>query len=206
MELKVETWPIERLVEYARNPRKNDEQVERMKAAIKEFGFRIPVVAKSDGTLVDGHLRLKAARALGLKEVPVALADELTETQVKAFRLLANQSANWAEWDYDLLKLEMEELEAENFDLDLIGFDAEELEAVGTAAIEADAEKEDEVPDAPEKPVSVLGDLWVLGEHRLLCGDSTKAESFENVMGGRKLIWSLPTRRMASPSATRTPC
>lgn len=92
MELKVETWPIERLVEYARNPRKNDEQVERMKAAIKEFGFRIPVVAKSDGTLVDGHLRLKAARALGMTEVPVALADELTDTQVKAFRLLANQS------------------------------------------------------------------------------------------------------------------
>ena len=131
MELKVETWPIERLVEYARNPRKNDEQVERMKAAIKEFGFRIPVVAKSDGTLVDGHLRLKAARALGLTEVPVALADELTETQVKAFRLLANQSANWAEWDYDLLKLEMEELEAENFDLDLIGFDERDLEGIG---------------------------------------------------------------------------
>lgn len=108
MELKVETWPIERLVEYARNPRKNDEQVERMKAAIKEFGFRIPVVAKSDGTLVDGHLRLKAARALGLTEVPVALADELTDTQVKAFRLLANQSANWAEWDYDLLKLALQ--------------------------------------------------------------------------------------------------
>lgn len=120
MELKVETWPIERLVEYARNPRKNDEQVERMKAAIKEFGFRIPVVAKSDGTLVDGHLRLKAARALGLTEIPVALADELTDTQVKAFRLLANQSANWAEWDYDLLKLEMQELEAENFDVSMI--------------------------------------------------------------------------------------
>lgn len=184
MELKVETWPIERLVEYARNPRKNDEQVERMKAAIKEFGFRIPVVAKSDGSLVDGHLRLKAARALGLKEVPVALADELTETQVKAFRLLANQSANWAEWDSDLLKLELEELEADGFDCDIIGFDEDTLEALGDAAIEADAEKEDEVPDAPEKPVSVLGDLWVLGEHRLLCGDSTKAESFENVMGG----------------------
>ena len=197
MELKVETWPIERLVEYARNPRKNDEQVERMKAAIKEFGFRIPVVAKSDGSLVDGHLRLKAARALGLKEVPVALADELTETQVKAFRLLANQSANWAEWDSDLLKLELEELEADGFDCDIIGFDEDTLEALGDAAIEADAEKEDEVPDAPEKPVSVLGDLWVLGEHRLLCGDSTKAESFENVMGGRKLIWSLPTRHTA---------
>jgi ParB-like chromosome segregation protein Spo0J len=131
MELKVETWPIERLVEYARNPRKNDEQVERMKAAIKEFGFRIPVVAKSDGTLVDGHLRLKAARALGLKEVPVALADELTDTQVRAFRLLANQSANWAEWDSDLLKLELEGLEADGFDCDIIGFDEDTLADLG---------------------------------------------------------------------------
>lgn len=121
--LKVEVWPIERLVEYARNPRKNDEQVERMKAAIKEFGFRIPLVAKSDGTLIDGHLRLKAARALGLTEVPVALADELTDTQVKAFRLLANQSANWAEWDNDLLKLEIDDLKLADFDVGLIGFE-----------------------------------------------------------------------------------
>lgn len=139
--LKVETWPIERLVEYARNPRKNDEQVERMKAAIKEFGFRIPVVAKSDGTLVDGHLRLKAARALGLTEVPVALADELTETQVKAFRLLANQSANWAEWDNDLLRLEVEELEAQDFDVGMIGFDPGQLEAIGTSEIDGDDRK-----------------------------------------------------------------
>ena len=142
MELKVETWPIERLVEYARNPRKNDEQVERMKAAIKEFGFRIPVVAKSDGTLVDGHLRLKAARALGLKEIPVALADELTETQVKAFRLLANQSANWAEWDSDLLKLEIEELEADGFDCEMIGFDEETLEDTGSAFLQVEGEEE----------------------------------------------------------------
>ena len=138
--LKVETWPIDRLVEYARNPRKNDEQVERMKAAIKEFGFRIPVVAKSDGTLVDGHLRLKAARALGLKEVPVALADELTETQVKAFRLLANQSANWASWDNDLLKLEIEELEEQDFNVDMIGFDPETLESIGDTLVAGAAE------------------------------------------------------------------
>lgn len=95
--LNVEQWPIERLIPYARNPRKNDAQVDRMCAAIREFGFRIPIVAKSDGTVVDGHLRLKAAQKLGLKDVPVALADELSDVQVKAFRLLANQSANWAE-------------------------------------------------------------------------------------------------------------
>ena len=110
-ELKVEMWPIDRCIPYCRNPRKNDEQVDRMASAIKEFGFRIPIVAKSDGSVVDGHLRLKAAQKLGLTEVPVALADELTEAQVKAFRILANKSANWAEREPDLLKLELQELQ-----------------------------------------------------------------------------------------------
>lgn len=130
MDLKVETWPVERLVPYARNPRRNDEQVDRMCAAIREFGFRIPIVARSDGTVVDGHLRLKAAHKLGLADVPVALADELTDTQIKAFRLLANQSVNWSEWDTDLLKLELADLEAAGCDLDVIGFEPEELEAL----------------------------------------------------------------------------
>ncbi|WP_294625623.1 ParB/Srx family N-terminal domain-containing protein [uncultured Bilophila sp.] len=129
MDLKVEQWPIDRLIPYARNPRKNDAQVDRMCAAILEFGFRIPIVARSDGSIVDGHLRLKAARKLGLKDVPVALADELSDVQVKAFRLLANQSANWAEWDNELLALELEELKASDFDIDLIGFKAEVIES-----------------------------------------------------------------------------
>lgn len=182
--LKIETWPIERLVEYARNPRKNDEQVERMKAAIKEFGFRIPLVAKSDGTLIDGHLRLKAARALGLTEVPVALADELTDTQVKAFRLLANQSANWASWDNDLLKLEIEELEADGFDCEMIGFDEETLEALGDAELAGAQEGEDDVPEVQEKATTRKGDVWLLGEHRLMCGSSTNAEDVAALMNG----------------------
>lgn len=152
--LKIETWPIDRLVEYARNPRKNDEQVERMKAAIKEFGFRIPLVAKSDGTLIDGHLRLKAARALGLTEVPVALADELTDTQVKAFRLLANQSANWASWDNDLLKLEIEELEADDFDVGMIGFDDWQVGKLGDEYIK----KAEEAEGSKEIDLDSLGD------------------------------------------------
>lgn len=123
-QLKVEQWPIERLIEYARNPRHNDDVIPQMKAAIQEFGFRIPIVAKSDGTVVDGHLRLKAAREMGLTEVPVALADELTDTQVKAFRLLANQSANWAKWDTELLKLEIEDLKLAEFDVEMIGLDS----------------------------------------------------------------------------------
>ena len=128
--LQLEQWPIGRLVEYERNPRKNDDVVDRMAQAITEFGFRIPIVARSDGLVVDGHLRLKAARVLGLDTVPVVLADELSETQIKAFRLLANQSANWAEWDELLLSSELNELLAEDYDLSLIGFDDAELEAL----------------------------------------------------------------------------
>jgi ParB-like chromosome segregation protein Spo0J len=125
--LTFEQWPIDRLIEYARNPRKNDHAVDQMAAAIQEFGFRIPCVAQSDGRLVDGHLRLKAARKLGLDTVPVILADDLTPTQIKAFRLLANRSATWAEWDDDLLRLELDELKLDDFDLALTGFDADQL-------------------------------------------------------------------------------
>ena len=188
-ELKVETWPIERCVAYARNPRKNDEQVDRMASAIREFGFRIPIVAKSDGSVVDGHLRLKAAQKLGLKEVPVALADELTEAQVKAFRLLANKSANWAEWETDLLKLELEDLQAMDFDLELTGFELPELDEILSAGDAGGTEGQtdpDAVPEVQEEPVSRLGDVWLLGRHRLMCGDSTDAGAVAVLMNGKK--------------------
>ena len=122
--LQHETWPIDKLIEYARNPRKNDHAVDRVAAAIREFGFRVPVVAKSDGTVVDGHLRLKAAKKLGLTEVPVVLADDMTDLQIKAFRLSVNKMAELAEWDDELLAVELGELNAADFDMTLIGFDA----------------------------------------------------------------------------------
>lgn len=172
--LKVEMWPIERLVPYCRNPRKNDEQVDRMASAIKEFGFRIPIVAKSDGSVVDGHLRLKAAQKLGLKEVPVALEDELTEAQVKAFRILANKSANWAEWDTDLLRVEFEELKELDFDLELTGFELPELDEILGAG--ADVQPLDEMPELPE------------GEKQSLAGMSftLSAEQAETVKAALK--------------------
>lgn len=182
--LKTESWPIERLVPYVRNPRKNDEQVERMVAAIREFGFRIPVVAKSDGTVVDGHLRLKAALKLGLTEVPVALADELTDAQVKAFRLLANRSANWAAWDEDLLALELEELQAMAFDVSLTGFDAGEIDSLLAKPTTEGLTDPDEVPEPPAEPVSKPGDVWILGRHRLMCGDSTSANDVGRLLTG----------------------
>lgn len=180
--LMVETWPVARLIPYARNPRKNDAAVDKMCAAIREFGFRIPVVARSDGTVIDGHLRLKAAQRLGLADVPVALADDLTEAQIKAFRLLANRSANWAAWDDDLLTLEFQDLRDLGFDLGLTGFDPGEIAGFLADPVVGLTDP-DEVPAVPEHPVSRLGDVWVLGAHRLICGDCTDPATVERVLG-----------------------
>jgi len=194
--LTFEQWPIDRLIEYARNPRKNDHAVDQMAAAIQEFGFRIPCVAQSDGRLVDGHLRLKAARKLGLATVPVILADDLTPTQIKAFRLLANRSATWAEWDDDLLRLELDELKLDDFDLALTGFDADQLLAIiaGEETGTQGNTDDDAVPDVPETPVSRLGDVWVLGKHRLLCGDATQEGSYQALLGSDRvsMVWQDP--------------
>ena len=128
--LKVESWPIDKFVFYASNPRKNDHAVDNIAAAIREFGFRVPVIAKSDGTVVDGHLRLKAAKKLGLAEVPVILADDLTDAQIKAFRISVNKMADLADWDMELLALEFSDLAALDFDLTLTGFGDLELDAL----------------------------------------------------------------------------
>ena len=147
--LQHETWPIDKLIEYARNPRKNDHAVDRVAAAIREFGFRVPVVAKSDGTVVDGHLRLKAAKKLGLTEVPVVLADDMTDLQIKAFRLSVNKMAELAEWDDELLALELGELNAADFDMALIGFDAGEL----SSAMNLDSLIEQDAPESSSKEI-----------------------------------------------------
>src|SRR6201997_3689567 len=124
----IQIWPIERLVEYVRNPRKNDSAIDRMCGSIREFGFKIPCLVRSDGEVVDGHLRLKAARKLGLTEIPVILCDEWTPAQVKAFRLLVNRSVEWAGWDEELLAEELKEIQDMDFDVSLTGFDAQEIE------------------------------------------------------------------------------
>ena len=180
-----ETWPIERCIGYARNPRKNDHAVDKVASAIREFGFRVPIVAKSDGTVVDGHLRLKAAAKLGLTEVPVILADDLTDAQIKAFRLSVNKVSEFAEWDIDLLKLEFEDLDAAGFDLTLTGFDLGEIAAL-TLDVTEGLTDPDAVPDAPAVPVTVLGDVWLLGRHRIACGSSTDAHTVEAVLAGVK--------------------
>lgn len=130
MSLKIEEWNIEKLIPYARNPRRNDAAVPKMAALIKEYGFKVPVVARSDGSLIDGHLRLKAAQVLGMQTVPVVLADDWTEQQVKAFRIAVNRSAELAEWDPEYLRLELEELKDADFDIELTGFDAADVDAM----------------------------------------------------------------------------
>jgi DNA modification methylase len=187
-EIKFEHWPTSRLLPYARNPRKNDHVVDQMAAAITEFGFRIPIIARSTGEVVDGHLRLKAALRLGLETVPVILADDLTPAQIKAFRILANRSATWADWDEDLLRLELEELKLDDFDLALTGFDADELLEImaGEETTSEGNTDEDAAPEVPETPVSKPGDVWIMGQHRLLCGDSTNAASYTLLMAGEK--------------------
>jgi ParB-like chromosome segregation protein Spo0J len=146
---EIQLWPIDKLVFYARNPRRNDAAVDRMCGSIREFGFKIPCLVRSDGEVIDGHLRLKAARKLGITDIPVIRCDEWTPAQVKAFRLLVNRSATWADWDPDLLALELQELNAADFDLSLTGFDPRELEDL-LAATDHD-EQADAAPPLPER-------------------------------------------------------
>src|SRR6202171_5488197 len=126
--MEIQLWPIDKLIFYARNPRKNDAAVDRMCGSIREFGCKIPCLVRGDGEVIDGHLRLKAARKLGITEIPVILCDEWTPAQVKAFRLLVNRSVTWADWDEELLALELQELKEFEFDLSFTGFDPKEID------------------------------------------------------------------------------
>jgi DNA modification methylase len=177
--------PIERLIEYPHNPRKNDAADEdRMCGSIQEFGFKIPILARSNGEVVDGHLRLKAARKLGIKQIPVILCDEWTAAQVKAFRLMVNRSVTWADWDNDLLAQELTDLKSLDFDLELTGFDIREIDE-----LLADQELDDRanaVPELPKRPVTNSGDVWLCGKHRVLCGDSTAADAVPRACGQTK--------------------
>ena len=188
MSLIFETWPIDRCIDYARNPRKNDHAVDKVAAAIKEFGFRVPIVAKSDGLVVNGHLRLKAAKKLGLTEVPVILADDMTEAQIKAFRLSVNKVAELADWDNELLALEFGELRDLDFDLTLTGFDDAEIDALFPTEVTEGLTDEDAVPEAPEVPVTVEGDVWLLGRHRIVCGDATNPSDWDKLSVGEGFV------------------
>lgn len=180
--LPVESVPLTEVIPYARNPRKNDAAVAKVAASIKEFGFRQPIVVDDQMVVIAGHTRLEAARQLGLADVPVHIAEGLTDTQAKAYRLADNRTGQEAEWDMDLLGLEMRDLVGDEFDLSLTGFDDLELESLFADKTEGLTDP-DVVPDVPEDPVAKTGDVWLLGRHRLMCGDSTVETDVAALLG-----------------------
>ena len=185
--LQVVTWPVDRLIPFARNARTHSaEQVAQIAASIAEFGWTSPILTGSDGIIIAGHARLLAARKLKMTEVPVIVLDHLTESQRRALVLADNKLALNAGWDEEMLRVELQDLEVNGFNLELIGFSADELETL-LAGVEETTEgltDEDNVPEAPEAAVTVPGDIWLLGEHRLLCGDATQMADVEKVLAG----------------------
>lgn len=181
---------IEKVIPYARNPRKNEAAVDAVAASIAEFGFQQPIVVDAKGVIVCGDTRYKAARRIGMTEVPVQVATGLTPAQVKAYRIADNRLSEIAEWDEDLLALEVEELKEQDPDLDLsllLGFTERELNELLDGEGEPGLTEPDDIPEPPEVPVTEPGDMWLLGEHRLLCGDCTKAADVERLMGKEKV-------------------
>lgn len=183
-DLAIEWWPTDRPVDYPKNARKwSQKAVEKVAASIREYGWRQPLVVDTEGVLVIGHLRRSAARHLKLTEVPVHIARDLSPEKIRGLRLADNRSHDEATWDEDLLRAEFGELKALNFDLSMTAFDSRQVDSfLGPKAGETDA---DDVPEVPEAPVSVAGDLWLLCEHRVLCGDSTDGAAVEKVTGDR---------------------
>jgi DNA modification methylase len=184
--MQTDTVGISSVIPYARNPRRNDAAIAKVAASLQEFGWRQPIVVDEDMVVVAGHTRLEAARTLNMEEVPIHIAHGLTPEQIKAYRLADNRVGQEAEWDEELLRLELGELEGMDFALDLTGFDTDELAQFMAEPIEEGLTDPDEVPEVPEEPVTVLGDLWLLGNHRLVCGDSTSADDVEKVLNGVK--------------------
>ena len=178
---------LETLIPYARNSRTHsDAQVAQIAASIREFGFTNPILIDAEGGIIAGHGRTMAARKLGLDEVPCIRLKNLTDAQKKAYIIADNKLALNAGWDDEMLKVELTELKDLDFDLSLIGFDADELANLLEPEQVDGLTDEDDVPEAPETPVTVEGDVWILGNHRLMCGDSTSIDAVEKLMKGQK--------------------
>src|SRR5678815_5034933 len=181
--MHIDIWALERIKPYERNPRANDEAVEAVAKSLQEFGWRQPIVVDEEGVIIVGHTRWKAAQKLGMTKVPVHVATGLSPEQIKAYRIADNQTATIADWNFDLLPLELADLQAANYDLSLLGFDQDELAELMSPNGTEGLTDPDEVPLPPDEAVTQLGDLIILGDHRLLCGDSTKAADVARLMG-----------------------
>jgi ParB-like chromosome segregation protein Spo0J len=221
----IERWPIERLLPYAGNSRvHSDDQIAKLAASLAQFGWTVPVLVDDRGVLIAGHGRLLAARRLGLSEVPVIRLGHLSDVEARAYRIADNKLTEIAGWDEEMLAAELDRLKEDGFDLGLTGFDDAEIGRLLDLGEEAAIEGEDQVPEPPAEPITRPGDLWLLGKHRLLCGDATAATDVERLLDGARpllmvtdppygttgqplaatadpLVWQLAKQYASGPSA-----
>jgi site-specific DNA-methyltransferase (adenine-specific) len=202
--MEVVMRPIESIRPYENNPRDNDHAVDAVAASIKAWGFRQPCVVDEHDVIIVGHTRYKAALKLGMKEVPVHVARGLSAEQARAYRIADNQTATLSRWDEDKLPLELMALQEADFDLAMLGFPDEELERLMAPPAGEALCDPDEVPEPPAEPVTQPGDLWLLGRHRLLCGDATKAEDLARLLpkGKADLLLTDPPYNVAYEGKT----
>ncbi len=182
--MNVESRNLSEIKPYANNPRVNDPGVDAVAASIQQFGFRQPIVVDEDNVIIVGHTRYKAALKLGLEQVPVHVAVGLSPAQVKAYRIADNQTASFSQWDDDKLPLELAQLQALDFDLNLTGFSSDELLRLLGSQENEGLTDPDDIPEPPDEALTQPGDLWILGKHRLLCGDSSKPEDVDRLLDG----------------------
>ncbi len=187
--MKIEMRKLSEIKPYENNPRVNDGAVDAVAASIKEFGFRAPIVVDAESVIIVGHTRFKAAHKLGLEVVPVHVAYELTPAQAKAYRIADNKTAEIADWDFKLLPMELKDLRGLDFNIDLLGFDDAELEKILGAGINGidGLTDPDSVPAPPDEAITQRGDIWILGNHRLMCGDSASAGDLDTLLDGAKI-------------------
>lgn len=185
--MKIELRNMTAITPYPNNPRINDDAVDSVAVSIKEFGFRQPIVVDAEGVIICGHTRFKAAQKLGLEKVPVHVAKDLSPEQIKAYRIADNKTAELAEWNYDLLPIELADLQACNYDLGLLGFDPDELAKLLNPDLNEGLTDPDDVPAPPDEAITKPGDLWILGDHRLLCGDSSSSADLDRLLGGQTI-------------------
>jgi DNA modification methylase len=185
--MQIELWPLDRIIPYDKNPRLNDDAVDVVARSIQEFGFRQPIVVDDEGVIIIGHTRFKAAKKLGLTDVPVHVARGLLPEKVKALRIADNKTAEIAEWNLELLPIELAELQGMDFDLGLLGFDQDELAKLLDPGVQEGLCDPDEVPAPPDEAITKPGDLWILGDHRLFCGDSSKPADLDRLLDGQPI-------------------
>ncbi|MBP9032295.1 MAG: ParB N-terminal domain-containing protein [Pseudomonadales bacterium] len=185
--MNLELRPLAEIKPYHRNPRDNDAAVDAVAESIRRFGFRQPIVVDADGVIVCGHTRWKAAQKLGLEQVPVHVARDLTPEQIRAYRIADNKTAELAEWNLELLPIELAELQGAGIDWSLLGFDADELAKLLDPGVKEGLTDPDDIPEPPDEAITKPGDLIVLGDHRLLCGDSGSAADVDRLIDGQPI-------------------